>query len=119
MDHVRKLVSLSLLLFALVDLCVPGICKADVPSSTDPVSAANLHSEEGLWQAGETRLTILCSPVEHSNSSDEDQCFCCSHVVPGSQLAFLPAYVTLGDVSKLRVEDRLGYFAPPHHPPRS
>ena len=116
MDHVRKLVSISLLLFALVDLGVPGICKADVPAANDPVSSA--YPQARLWQAGEMHLTILRSPVEHSNSS-EDRCFCCSHVVPGSQLAFLPEYAILNGVSTLRVEDRLGYFAPPHHPPRS
>ena len=118
MDHVRKLVSISLLLFALVDLAVPGICKADVPNVTDPVSTANQHTEEAMGQAAQIHLTILRSPVEHSNSSDEDQCFCCSHVIPGSQLAFLPEYTTLGDVSKLHAEGRLGYSAPPHHPPR-
>ena len=117
MDHVRKLVSISLLLFALVDLGVPGICKADVPTANDPVSSA--YPQARLWQAGETHLTILRSPVEHSNSSDEDQCFCCSHVVLCSQLAFLPEYTALGDVSKLRAEGLLGYSAPPHHPPRS
>lgn len=118
MDHVRKLVSISLLLFALVDLGVPGICKADLPAANDPVSAACPHTEGPKCQTAQGHLTILCPHVKDSNSA-VDQCFCCSNIVPGSHLSFLPAYAALGEVGALRVEAQVGYSARPHYPPRS
>lgn len=103
----HKVAALVLLLWAVVDLCVPALCQAD--SQFFPV------------QQQSSNISLDQSKDSQSNSpATDDDCFCCSsHVSPTPHFDLLVMALTqTGAVPEPTI--RLLEFAEPHYqPPRA
>lgn len=99
MTRQRKLISVLLLLYALVDLAVPGVCKTDLPEAA---GVGSVSAPGAKFFAARPQAT-LHSSRQYQNASFDD-CFCCStHVVPGSTILLRPSVATQ-DVTPLVAE---------------
>jgi hypothetical protein len=79
----RRFVAGFILIWALLDLSIPGVCQSDDLEST-PVSAQEMKSAQ---QAASSTVQDY-SAIPDGNPSDQsgpEDCFCCcSHVTPTS-----------------------------------
>jgi hypothetical protein len=108
-----RVVALVILCWALLDLCVPGICPGERDSSWAPETSGFVIAHSPLSMAG----TSAPSPVA---PDVDDDCWCCSsHVAPAPhfELATL-ATVDLED-APLFENPSQGWSQLPYRPPRS
>jgi hypothetical protein len=114
----RKIAASFVLLWALMDLSVPGVCQAD-DLEASPANAQMLASPQP-----HVAITILSSssvPDQNpSNQSAPEDCFCCcSHIAP------TPTFEIAAQVSSEICEplaalgQQLDYSLFIYHPPRT
>jgi hypothetical protein len=104
---VRKFVALFVLVWALGDLSVPGLCRTDLPDfgTAQPVSVSAPAS---------------ASHQQQYQSSLEDDCFCCcSHVAPTSPAALSEVAIAVADWPAYVTEMPREFSSSLYHPPRS
>jgi hypothetical protein len=106
----RKFVVAFLLLWTLVDLAFPGLCRAEgVVAGQAQTTVAAATARVGPGSGDGTQLPY-----------DDDDCFCCcSHVIPGSHMVMSSPELTNRSKIVVAVSEP---FALPHtffHPPRS
>lgn len=102
----RKFVAIFLLVYALADLTVPGLCRDE-------------SFETG---AGDFSLQLTAQPGRHPASKggpDADDCFCCcSHILPSLNFTLAPVGPVVSlPLAALNFLASLA-FTPPHQPPR-
>lgn len=103
----RKLVGVLLLLWTVLDLSVPGMCKTDVPdfSSTQTTSVSGTPSVDQQQQ---------------SQMSLEDDCFCCcAHVAPSRSVMLATPGSTVTDWPSYVIETPREFASSLYHPPRT
>lgn len=106
----RKFVVAFLLLWTLVDLAFPGLCRAEgVVAVQAQTNVAAATARVGPGSGGRTQLPY-----------DDEDCFCCcSHIIPGSHMVISSLECTNQSKIVVAVSEP---FALPHtffHPPRS
>ena len=109
--RMKRIVATALLLYALVDLAVPGFCHGD--DTIPPLPVSNPVTTMQVEQTGRE----MPAP---SRASEMDDCFCCCwHVIPSvATLATAPMGVPITYPPPLPVRFRLlvdAFF----HPPRA
>ena len=114
----RKVAASFILLWALMDLSVPGVCQADDleanPANAQTVALPQMHGATGL---------LTSSSVPDQNSSDQsgpEDCFCCcSHIAP------TPTFKITAQISSQMCErlaalgEQLPYSPFIYHPPKA
>lgn len=102
-----RVVAAFLILWALADLTVPGICGTDAPLPS-------------------TQTTTALSAVPAGNASRsqesnrEDDCFCCcTHIVPAPHSELSASLVDQGDLFSFAERGPHVYLSTPYPPPRS
>lgn len=105
----RKFVVAFLLLWTLVDLAFPSLCRAEGVVAGQAQATVAATAQVGPGSGGGRELPY-----------DDDDCFCCcSHVIPGSHIAISSPELTNRSKITIAVSEP---FALPHtffHPPRS
>jgi hypothetical protein len=105
-EKLRKVMVTVLLVYALADLSIPGMCR----ESWDEPDTGPLAILTSTQQSG--------GPVS-SHGPDADDCFCCcSHILPALPLTL--TCVPLREFVRTPQSPRFNSFAitPPHQPPR-
>ena len=103
----KKRIALLLLLWAFLDICVPGVCR------TDDIQLPPLRTGALFWQNARGTL-----PGHSTAQADQDDCFCCcSHIVHAryfvaEQSAFLVRAV-FPPFDREPLEMSFAYFRPP------
>ena len=103
----RKYFVLFFLAWALVDMAVPSLCRAEGPGLPGPTTAlatSALHSQNG---------TIPAQP------QDDDDCFCCcAHIYPSSPVLLAVAPLSLNLEAEAPVAHGFDLASLIPHPPR-
>jgi hypothetical protein len=107
----RKFVAITFLLWALTDLLVPGVCKAETPTLQAESSVASVTSVSSAKSSSEHESAPL--------SNDEDCFCCCSHVTPAQIPAVVALQKTHQDRTPVAVESPKDFAFAFYHPPRS
>lgn len=106
-SRVRKFVALFVLIWALGDLSMPGLCRTDLP-------------DFGAPQSTSVSAQPSVSHQQQSQSSVEDDCFCCCpHVAPASPVSLSATAITLADWPAYVTEKPREFSSSLYHPPRS
>ena len=103
----RKFVALVVLVWALFDLTVPGVCQTDFPDfrSSQPISVSAQSS---------------VSHQQQSQTAAEDDCFCCcSHVAPTTPVTMTGLAIAVAEWPPFLVEQPRASSSSLYHPPRS
>lgn len=106
-SRLRKFVTVFMLIWALADLSVPGVCKIDVPDLANPQSLS---------------VSVQPSVSQHqqSQTSVEDDCFCCcSHVAPTNAVALADVAIAVTDWPPYVTEKPREFSTSLYRPPRS
>jgi len=109
--RIKRALAAALLLYALVDLAVPGFCHGE--DTIPPLSASNPMTTKQVEQTGGE----MPAP---SPASEKDDCFCCCwHTMPSvAMLIAAPIHVAITYPTPPPVHFRLlvdAFF----HPPRA
>ena len=103
----RKLVAVFVLVWALGDLGVPGLCQTDFPD----------------FGAAQSTLVSAQRNVSHQQQSEsfgEDDCFCCcSHIAPATPVALSEGAIAVADWPEYVIEKPREFSSSLYHPPRS
>jgi len=104
--RVRKGVTVGLLIYALLDVCVPGLCPYPLP--VPPATSCTLRSAHTQG-----------NPASPLDDTDEETCFCCS----GQAIVVAPrVYRDELLISVIHFESvslpMSPSISPPHQPPR-
>jgi hypothetical protein len=111
----RKLLSMFIVLWALTDLTVPGVCQSDDLDST-PAST----KITATYQPDAMTVAPSAPESSSSNQSVPEDCFCCcSHVAPAHyfQLAYEHASVIFESLDPAGQPRDFSPFL--YHPPRA
>jgi hypothetical protein len=114
----QKLVVLPILLWALLDLSVPGLCSDEylLPSTQ---TSQDLSAGERVNSQVISALASPDSTPSTSNTIEEDCWCCCSHIVP-ARPANLVTLATLNLEAPPAPENpSQGWSLPLYHPPRA
>jgi len=109
-----------LLLWALADLSVPGLCKTDADRSQDSQAESPLTDSPQMQRRSVSATLSVSIPAQHSGPTLGEDCFCCcAHIVPASHYSvdsfqFTVPALTFYDFSQVTVA-----VPSPYHPPRS
>jgi len=107
-----------IVLWALMDMCVPGVCRADDQESPAPSTQDFIVSAYG---SAATAVSECSWPLNNSpDPFSPESCFCCcAHIVP------TPVFSVADDSSAIRVDTSF-LVAPPlkhsyfvYHPPKA
>lgn len=115
----QKGLAAFLLLWAIADLSVPGLCKSDNDRSPDvqPVVASVNASQAGPQDV--IRKAVRGSGQQGTSTLDEDCFCCCSHIVPAPHFQLPAIAASLPALTVYHFEQVTASTAPPYHPPRS
>ena len=103
----RKFVAVFVLIWALGDLSVPGLCQTDL-------------ADFGGLQPTSVSAQRNASHQQQSQTSGEDDCFCCcSHVAPATPVALSEGAIALADWPEYVIEKPREFSSSLYHPPRS
>jgi hypothetical protein len=103
----RKFVAAFVLVWALGDLSVPGFCKTDIP-------------DFGVPQSSSVSVQSSVFHQQQSQSSVEDDCFCCcAHITPSSPVVLSTIAIAIADWPAYVVEKPREFSSSLYHPPRS
>ena len=106
-SRLRKFVTLFMLIWALADLSVPGLCQTDFQDFRAP-------------QAISVSAQSTVSHQQQSQSSVEDDCFCCcSHIVASNPVALNALSTGIADWPTYVVAKPREYSSSLYRPPRS
>lgn len=104
----RKFVAVFVLIWALGDLSVPGLCQTDLPDFGAP-QATSVSAQSSV-----------SNHEQQSQSSVEDDCFCCcTHIAPSSPVVLSTLPIALADWPVYVTERPREFSASLYHPPRS
>jgi len=76
----RRLVSVLILSWALLDLTVPGFCETE--TDTHNVPAQSQESQVCSLKSPEPSISVESSPVVPESCEGDDCWCCCAHVTP-------------------------------------
>ena len=126
----RKLASLCLLLWAVVDLSVPGVCKSDaddvdatpaVVSSSAKSARVAVTTDKGVTE--NKRAVLVAARYgsgQQGQPAGQSDCFCCcSHVVHSSTVAPIAFTKMNTDWPPVLLEHPREFRSKSFHPPRS
>ena len=117
----RKGLAIAMLLWAMLDLAVPGFCsEGEAASDTHGLPASVLVTEGPCYHpAPETASIESSHPSDPRQGGDDDCWCCCSHIAPAD-------VATLAELAILGPEELPSHFSAPkdwapflYHPPRS
>lgn len=109
--RMKRIVATSLLLYALVDLTVPGLCHGDDAIPLPPVSSGVTQE-----QAANPDGNVPAS----SPTRDQDDCFCCCWHILLTVASRVVEIINVALASTVSVPTYFRLFADPFfHPPRA
>ena len=108
-----------LLLWALADLSVPGLCKSDNDRSPDaqPIVASVKASQAGSQDV--VRKAVPGSGQQGTSTFDEDCFCCCSHIVPSAHFQLPAITASVPGLTVYHFEQVTASAPALYHPPRS
>jgi hypothetical protein len=114
----RKLMAAVIVLWALMDMTVPGVCQSDdldsVPASAQAASTA---------VSKDTSPSIVSSDPTNDDSSDQsgpEDCFCCcSHVAPTGFFHVTGLFAFIGYEPPYSQGSPRDFSAFQYHPPKA
>jgi hypothetical protein len=118
----QKFFAALLLLWALADLSVPGLCQSDDDGSQDPqaLSQSAGPSQVGQQVASETQFRMASNQGQKSAPSSQEDCFCCcAHIVPAPHFSFASIERSASAVTFYHFNQLTASAPPLYHPPRS
>jgi hypothetical protein len=117
----QKFFAALLLVWALADLSVPGLCQSDDDRSQDVVvSQSENTSQVGQWRPSGTELRMPSNSGQQSAPSSQEDCFCCcAHIVPAPHFYFASMQRSASAVTFYHFKEVTASTPPLYHPPRS
>jgi hypothetical protein len=117
----QKCFAAILLLWALADLSVPGLCQSDDDGSQDAQALSQFAgaSQVGQQAASVTQLRMASNPGQQSAPSSQEDCFCCcAHIVPAPYFYFASLQRCAASVTFYHFNQVTASAPPLYHPPR-
>lgn len=110
----RKLVAVMVLVWALADLTVPGVCQTDFPVLNGP-QPATLSAHGNASRSAHLNF----SHQPQSQNEREDDCFCCcSHIVHSCVATFSDRATVVEHLPAFVTEQPHEFSTSLYHPPR-
>lgn len=117
----RKFFASLFLLWALVDLTVPGVCKSDNDGVTDPQQMSMVVSTDQSRPVVASAIAPTSNPEKQKSPDQNDEdCFCCCvHVAPSAHFQLpKPVKATL-DLTVYSFHQVVALAPSLYHPPRT
>ena len=118
----QKFFAALLLLWALADLSVPGLCQSDDDGSQDGQALSQFAGasqvEPGAPFGAQFR-SAANSGRQNAPSSQEDCFCCCAHIVPSPHFCFSKIQPSAQAMTFYHFNQVAASAAPLYHPPRS
>ena len=118
----QKCFAALLLIWALADLSVPGLCQSDNDGSQDPQALSQFASVSQVAQRSPSgaKLQLASNSGQQSVPSSQEDCFCCcAHVVPAPHFYFAATQRSVEALTFYHFNQVTASAPPLYHPPRS